>query len=170
MFRLILIFSISIFLYSCSNAQLDKDIIVIKSSSGKTYTITDGNCSCPGYTFRGNCKHVKENVQKYFCLSYIYGKLPHPPGTSYILLCCMLYITQHARAGAAQNVLPETTYGSARKNLITEIKSTITNPNRARYKKIFFTVKIIIISFQEARLATDLSDNLSKAYSCVWRG
>ena len=40
--------------------QLDNDVIVIKSSSGKTYTIQDGNCSCPGYTFRGNCKHVKE--------------------------------------------------------------------------------------------------------------
>jgi len=39
----------------------DSDIVVIKSSSGKTYTITDGKCSCPGYTFRGNCKHVKEN-------------------------------------------------------------------------------------------------------------
>jgi len=42
--------------------ELDKDVIVVKSSSGKTYTITDGNCSCPGYTFRGNCKHVKENA------------------------------------------------------------------------------------------------------------
>lgn len=41
--------------------QLDNDVIVIKSSSGKTYTIQDGNCSCPGYTFRGNCKHVKEH-------------------------------------------------------------------------------------------------------------
>ena len=39
----------------------DKDVIVVKSSSGKTYTIQDGNCSCPGYTFRGNCKHVKEH-------------------------------------------------------------------------------------------------------------
>tara|TARA_R110001592_G_scaffold122423_1_gene329198 strand:- start:11733 stop:12056 length:324 start_codon:yes stop_codon:yes gene_type:complete len=42
--------------------ELDKDVIVVKSSSGKTYTITNGNCSCPGYTFRGNCKHVKENA------------------------------------------------------------------------------------------------------------
>jgi predicted nucleic acid-binding Zn finger protein len=42
--------------------QIDKDIIVVKSSSGKTYTIEDGNCSCPGFTFRGNCKHVKENT------------------------------------------------------------------------------------------------------------
>lgn len=40
--------------------QIDKDVIVVKSSSGKTYTIEDGNCSCPGFTFRGNCKHVKE--------------------------------------------------------------------------------------------------------------
>tara|TARA_R110001592_G_scaffold29047_9_gene105776 strand:- start:210 stop:533 length:324 start_codon:yes stop_codon:yes gene_type:complete len=40
--------------------ELDNDVIVIKSSSGKTYTIKDGTCSCPGYTFRGNCKHIKE--------------------------------------------------------------------------------------------------------------
>ena len=42
--------------------ELASDVIVIKSSSGKTYTIEDGKCSCPGYTFRGNCKHVKELI------------------------------------------------------------------------------------------------------------
>ena len=42
--------------------ELAADVIVIKSSSGKTYTIEDGKCSCPGYTFRGNCKHVKELI------------------------------------------------------------------------------------------------------------
>ena len=42
--------------------ELSSDVIVIKSSSGKTYTIDDGKCSCPGYTFRGNCKHVKELI------------------------------------------------------------------------------------------------------------
>ena len=34
--------------------------IIVKGSKGNTYTIEDGKCSCPGYTFRGNCKHVKE--------------------------------------------------------------------------------------------------------------
>jgi predicted nucleic acid-binding Zn finger protein len=34
---------------------------VVKGSNGNTYTIEDGKCSCPGFTYRGNCKHVKEN-------------------------------------------------------------------------------------------------------------
>lgn len=38
----------------------DSDVITVQGSNGKTYTIQDGKCSCPGYTFRGNCKHVKE--------------------------------------------------------------------------------------------------------------
>jgi len=40
--------------------EFSKDIIVVKGSKGNTYTIEDGKCSCPGFTFRGNCKHVKE--------------------------------------------------------------------------------------------------------------
>ena len=39
----------------------DSDVITVQGSNGKTYTIQDGKCSCPSYTFRGNCKHVKEN-------------------------------------------------------------------------------------------------------------
>jgi len=31
----------------------------VQGSNDKVYTIDDGKCSCPGYTFRGNCKHVK---------------------------------------------------------------------------------------------------------------
>ena len=40
--------------------EFSKDIIVVKGSKGNTYTIEDGKCSCPGFTFRGNCKHVNE--------------------------------------------------------------------------------------------------------------
>lgn len=36
------------------------NVIIVKGSKGNTYTIEDGKCSCPGYTFRGDCKHVKE--------------------------------------------------------------------------------------------------------------
>ena len=39
--------------------QLADDVIIVQGSNGKTYTIQDGKCSCPGYTYRGNCKHVK---------------------------------------------------------------------------------------------------------------
>lgn len=42
--------------------ELASDIIQVKGSNGKVYIIDDGKCSCPGYTFRGNCKHVKENT------------------------------------------------------------------------------------------------------------
>jgi len=41
--------------------KLSKDAIQVKGSNGNVYTIEDGKCSCPGFTFRGNCKHVKEN-------------------------------------------------------------------------------------------------------------
>ena len=41
--------------------EFSKDVIVVQGSGGKTYTIEDGKCSCPGFTFRGDCKHVKEH-------------------------------------------------------------------------------------------------------------
>lgn len=40
--------------------ELASGVITVQGSNGKVYTIEDGKCSCPGYTFRGNCKHVKE--------------------------------------------------------------------------------------------------------------
>jgi hypothetical protein len=39
----------------------DSDVITVKGSNGNTYIIRDGKCSCPGFTFRGRCKHVEEN-------------------------------------------------------------------------------------------------------------
>jgi hypothetical protein len=39
--------------------ELAPGVITVQGSNGKVYTIDDGKCSCPGYTFRGNCKHVK---------------------------------------------------------------------------------------------------------------
>jgi len=41
--------------------EFSKNVIVVKGSNGNTYTIEDGKCSCPGFTFRGDCKHVKEH-------------------------------------------------------------------------------------------------------------
>lgn len=40
--------------------ELSADVVQVQGSNGKVYTIEDGKCSCPGYTFRGNCKHVKQ--------------------------------------------------------------------------------------------------------------
>jgi hypothetical protein len=31
-------------------------------SSGQTYTVTEHSCTCPGYTYRGTCKHMAEHV------------------------------------------------------------------------------------------------------------
>jgi hypothetical protein len=43
------------------NSQVE--VIEVEGSTGKTYYITmteTPSCSCPGYQFRGKCKHVKE--------------------------------------------------------------------------------------------------------------
>ena len=35
------------------------DAIEVQGSNGNTYYIKDGRCTCPGFKFRGNCKHVR---------------------------------------------------------------------------------------------------------------
>jgi len=40
----------------------DKSVITVQGSGGKTYTIRNGQCSCPGFGFRGHCKHVEKNT------------------------------------------------------------------------------------------------------------
>ena len=39
--------------------ELAPGVKTVQGSNGKVYTIDDGKCSCPGYTFRGKCKHVE---------------------------------------------------------------------------------------------------------------
>jgi len=40
----------------------DPDEITVQGSRGQSYTVNKaaGTCSCPGYTFRGSCKHINE--------------------------------------------------------------------------------------------------------------
>ena len=38
----------------------DSKITYVTGSNGDKYSIIDGKCSCPGFKFRGKCKHTKE--------------------------------------------------------------------------------------------------------------
>ena len=38
--------------------EVSADVKVIKGSNGKEYFVSDGKCTCPGFTFRGTCKHI----------------------------------------------------------------------------------------------------------------
>ena len=44
--------------------ELPSHIIEIKGSKGNIYHLDKdkGTCTCPGFTFRGTCKHVKEII------------------------------------------------------------------------------------------------------------
>ena len=43
--------------------EAEKDAgIAVQGSGGKTYYIQDGKCSCPGFSFRGDCKHIREHL------------------------------------------------------------------------------------------------------------
>lgn len=49
-------------------AEPDPDVITVQGSKGETYYITnegggDWACTCPGFKFRGSCKHVAEIQQ-----------------------------------------------------------------------------------------------------------
>jgi len=38
--------------------EIDLNAITVTGSNGKVYTILNGKCSCPGFTYRGKCRHV----------------------------------------------------------------------------------------------------------------
>ena len=44
----------------CDNNFKPIEVKTVVGSKGNKYTIIDGKCSCPGFTFRGTCKHTKE--------------------------------------------------------------------------------------------------------------
>ena len=46
-------------LFTKEKASNERTVI---GSSGQTYTVTEQSCTCPGYTYRGTCKHMAEHV------------------------------------------------------------------------------------------------------------
>ncbi len=41
--------------------DLTRGAIEVQGSNGKKYFIIDEKCSCPGFKFRGSCKHIQNN-------------------------------------------------------------------------------------------------------------
>ena len=46
-------------LFTIKKASNERTVI---GRSGQTYTVTAESCTCPGYTYRGTCKHMAEHV------------------------------------------------------------------------------------------------------------
>jgi hypothetical protein len=47
-------------------AENDPDSVIVEGSKGQRYTLTRANgswsCTCPGYAYRGNCRHSDEKT------------------------------------------------------------------------------------------------------------
>lgn len=47
-------------------AEADPNTVLVQGSKGQKYTLTRTNgtwsCTCPGYVYRGACRHVQEQV------------------------------------------------------------------------------------------------------------
>jgi len=48
----------NITLFNTKKAQNERTVI---GSSGQVYTLTEDSCSCPGFTYRGTCKHMGQH-------------------------------------------------------------------------------------------------------------
>lgn len=38
--------------------EIPANVKTVQGSNGKVYYIEDGQCTCPGFKFRGACKHI----------------------------------------------------------------------------------------------------------------
>ena len=45
-------------LFTTKKAQNEHTVI---GSHGQTYTVTEQSCTCPGFTYRGTCKHMVQH-------------------------------------------------------------------------------------------------------------
>ena len=45
-------------LFTIKKASNEHTVI---GSSGQTYTVTEESCTCPGFTYRGTCKHMGQH-------------------------------------------------------------------------------------------------------------
>jgi hypothetical protein len=50
-------------LFETPQNAAENALVEVKGSKGNTYyvDIEAATCSCPGFTFRGNCKHIEEH-------------------------------------------------------------------------------------------------------------
>jgi uncharacterized Zn finger protein len=48
----------NITLFTTQKAQNAHTVI---GSKGQTYTVTEESCTCPGFTYRGTCKHMGQH-------------------------------------------------------------------------------------------------------------
>jgi hypothetical protein len=45
-------------LFTTQKASNERTVI---GSSGQVYTLTEDSCTCPGFTYRGTCKHMGQH-------------------------------------------------------------------------------------------------------------
>lgn len=44
--------------YSFEVKDQKEEVRLVQGSNGKVYEVTSHSCTCPGFTFRGSCKHI----------------------------------------------------------------------------------------------------------------
>ena len=45
--------------YSFEVKDKEETVRLVQGSNGKVYEVTGHSCTCPGFTFRGSCKHLE---------------------------------------------------------------------------------------------------------------